>query len=167
MVAAALVLWTATSAAEDQRDIVVLTTDKPYWEVGIADAALSTECARGRFNQRDLYRLKIHFNGNIGPGTVGIATSDFNLVDPNRRAQPETTYFFYRDKTSDCQVFRFTAADQKRKLGAVPLDLSPYRQAIEKAYSGWTLEEMERRAASSPGAPTAPPPLPAGRPVRP
>jgi hypothetical protein len=121
---------------------VLMSVRHPYWEVGTLDNTLSTECVRGNFNQIQTDQLKIVFTGPIGPAILGVATDVFNLHDPRKRATKNTSYFFFRDRTGACEVYRFVRGEEKRKQGAVPLDSSPYRSAIEDAYgTGWTLDE--------------------------
>ena len=120
---------------------VLQTSPHPYWEVGALDQLLSTECARGNFNQIPPNRLKIVFNGPIGPAIVGVATDLYNLYDPKKRAKKDTSYFFFRDKTGACEVYRFAKGDEPKKQGALPMDFSPYRSVIEDAYSGWKFDE--------------------------
>jgi hypothetical protein len=138
-IAATLAL--ASAAAAQPVDRVLVQSTHPYWEVGVLDKDLSTECARGKFNQVQSNRLKIVFKGPIGPAILGVATGSFNLYDPNRRAQRETSYFFFQDKTGGCQVYRFTKGDDQKKQGALPMDFSPYRSLIEDAYQGWNTDE--------------------------
>jgi hypothetical protein len=109
--------------------------------VGALDPELSSECARGNFNQVQPNRLKVVFNGSIGPAILGVATDAYNLYDPKRRAKPDTSYFFHRDKTGACEVYRFTKGDEQKKQGALPMDHSPYRAVIEDAYKGWRVDE--------------------------
>ncbi len=106
----------------------------PYWEVGVLDPALSTLCSNGRFNERELYSFRIVFNGPIGPGVVGVAKTGWNLTDLASAAKPDTSYFFYRDRTTNCQVFRWGPGDTPGKQGAGPLDYNPYRPLVEQSY---------------------------------
>ncbi|MSP49792.1 MAG: hypothetical protein EXQ95_10775 [Alphaproteobacteria bacterium] len=117
------------------------TSSYPYWEVGLLDADLSTECARGVFNQVQPYKLKMVFNGSIGPAILGVATDRYNLYDPRGRAKRDTSYFFHRDKTGACEVYRFAKGDEPKKQGALPMDFSPYRSVIEDSYKGWRIDE--------------------------
>jgi hypothetical protein len=122
------------AAEAQQRDVVVQTSQLPYWEVGVLDGDLSTLCANGRFNEANVYAFRIIFNGPIGPGVVGIAKTGWNLDDIAGAAKPETSYYFYLDRTTNCQVFRWSATDQPKKQGANPLDFNPYRPLVEQSY---------------------------------
>lgn len=122
-------------------DRILTTSPHPYWEVGALDSELSTECARGYFNQQQPYKLKMVFNGSIGPAILGVATNQYNLYDPKGRSKKDTSYFFYRDKTGACEVYRFAKGDEPKKQGALPMDYSPYRSVIEDSYKGWKLDE--------------------------
>jgi hypothetical protein len=88
----------------------------PYWEVGVLDQDLSTLCAMGRFNQADLFAFNYIFNGPVGPGVLGVAASGWNLSDPGRAAKPDSSYYFLRDRTTECLVYRWGPEEQKRKL---------------------------------------------------
>jgi hypothetical protein len=136
LLAGALALSAAPASAQ-----ILATSVHPYWEVGLLDSDLSTECARGMFNQVQPYKLKMVFNGAIGPAVIGVATDVFNLYDPKGRAQKNTSYYFHRDKTGACEVYRFAKGDEQKKQGALPMDFSPYRSVIEDSYKGWKLDE--------------------------
>jgi hypothetical protein len=130
----ALAVVVAAPAAAQQRDVNVSTSQLPYWEVGVLDSNLSTLCANGRFNEAQLYAYRIVFNGPIGPGVVGVAKTGWNLSDIARAAEPDTSYYFYRDKTTNCQVFKWGPTDTPKKQGAGPLDYNPYRPLVEQSY---------------------------------
>ena len=134
-------LLLGAAASADAADRVLTTSQHPYWEVGMLDRDLSTECARGLFNQMQPYQLKMVFNGSIGPAILGVATNQYNLYDPKGRAQKDTSYYFFRDKTGACEVYRFAKGDEQKKQGALPMDYSPYRSVIEDSYKGWKLDE--------------------------
>jgi hypothetical protein len=68
-------------------------------------------------------------------------TNQYNLYDPKGRSKKDTSYFFYRDKTGACEVYRFAKGDEPKKQGALPMDYSPYRSVIEDSYKGWKLDE--------------------------
>ena len=141
LVGGVAVAWQPAPAAAQTGDRVLVTSPHPYWEVGALDAELSTECARGVFNQIQPNKLKMVFNGSIGPGILGVATPQYNLYDPKGRAKKDTSYYFFRDKTGACEVYRFTKGDEQKKQGALPTDFSPYRSVIEDAYTGWKVDE--------------------------
>jgi hypothetical protein len=130
----ALTMALVGAALAQQRDVNVSTSQLPYWEVGVLDADLSTLCSNGRFNESQLYAYRIVFNGPIGPGVVGIAKTGWNLYDIANAAKPDTSYYFYRDKTTSCQVFRWSSTDTPKKQGAGPLDFNPYRPLVEQSY---------------------------------
>ena len=130
-------------------DRVLTTSPHPYWEVGALDPELSTECARGVFNQQQPYKLKLVFNGSIGPAILGVATSQYNLYDPRGKAKRDSSYFFYRDKTGACEVYRFTKGEEPKKQGALPMDFSPYRSVIEDSYKGWKTDESVKNRPTS------------------
>jgi hypothetical protein len=130
----ALALTGAGTAFGQQQDVNVQRSQLPYWEVGVLDAELSTLCANGRFNETQVYSYRIVFTGPIGPGVVGIAKTGWNLTDLAGKAKPETNYYFYRDRTTDCQVFHWGPGDQPKKQGAGPLDYNPYRPLVEQSY---------------------------------
>lgn len=137
-----LILGSASVAQAQQGGGRILTTSShPYWEVGALDQDLSTECARGNFNQIQPGRLKVVFNGSIGPAILGVATNQYNLYDPKAKAKVDTSYFFFRDKTGACEVYRFAKGEEQKKQGALPMDYSPYRSVIEDAYKGWKTDE--------------------------
>jgi hypothetical protein len=148
LLAAAFLAW-GTAPAQAQNSRILTTTNHPYWEIGALDADLSTECARGLFNQIQPNRLKIVFNGSIGPAILGVATNQFNLYDPKGRAKEDTSYFFFRDKTGACEVYRFAKGDEQKKQGALPMDFSPYRSVIEDSYRGWKTDESVRNRPQS------------------
>lgn len=138
---AALLILGGATAAHAQASRVLTTSTHPYWEVGALDQDLSTECARGNFNQIQPGKLKLVFNGSIGPAILGVATPQYNLYDPKAKAKTDTSYFFFRDKTGACEVYRFAKGDEQKKQGALPMDFSPYRSVIEDAYKGWKTDE--------------------------
>lgn len=141
LLAGILGLGVATAAHAQNSGKVLTTSPHPYWEVGALDPDLSTECARGSFNQIQPYRLKLVFNGSIGPAILGVATNQYNLYDPKQKAKGDTSYFFFRDKTGACEVYRFAKGDEQKKQGALPMDFSPYRPVIEDSYKGWKTDE--------------------------
>src|SRR4051812_45402445 len=84
----------------------VVRSDLAYWQVGDIDQALSRLCSVGKFNQRVPYRFVGHFKGPKGSAMLGAAKgTGLNLVDPQRKADKNHDYWFYRDRTADCIVF--------------------------------------------------------------
>jgi hypothetical protein len=85
---------------------VVLTSQKPYWSVGVRDQALSRECALGRFNLRRSDRLVARFVGKDGAETIGVARGPgSNLYDPGHLAKAREEYYFRAQNTTSCEVF--------------------------------------------------------------
>jgi hypothetical protein len=113
-----LILFLPHGVLAQKRDGNVRYSQLPYWEVGVLDADLSTLCANGRFNLLDLYAFNFVFNGPVGPGVMGVAKSDWNLSDPAHAGRPATSYYFLRDRTTDCQVYRWGPEDQRKKMQA-------------------------------------------------
>ena len=85
----------------------VVRTKLPYWRVGDIDRKLSVQCSLGSFNQRVPYKLSGQFAGPMGPALLGAAKgSGMNLFDPKKLADPKFDYWFFRDRTSNCIVFK-------------------------------------------------------------
>ncbi|MGF1641531.1 MAG: hypothetical protein ACFCUO_11340 [Rhodospirillales bacterium] len=80
-------------------------SERPYWEVGRLDPALTDACRRSVFNQIHDQRLHIGFGGEAGAGTVGVAKLGWNLRDLTGLARPRVTYHFFNDGHSTCRVF--------------------------------------------------------------
>ena len=78
---------------------------EPYWKVGRPSDELSSLCRAGHFNEKRVGLLYISFIGKEGRGIVGVAKADYNLYDPLGKADPQASYHFYADGTSDCAVF--------------------------------------------------------------
>src|SRR5437763_9778083 len=94
------------SAADAVAEQTVLTSKKPYWNVGVRDQTLSRECALGRFNLVRSDRLVARFVGKDGAETIGVARgADSNLYDPAHLAKPNEDYFFRAQNTTSCEVF--------------------------------------------------------------
>lgn len=107
--AAGLALLTAGSAAASPENGIdkVVRTPLPYWQVGTIDQDLSRRCSMGTFNQRVPYEFSGHFAGLNGASLVGAAKgSGLNLFDSAKKADPTYDYWFYRDRTSNCIVFK-------------------------------------------------------------
>lgn len=81
------------------------TSKLPYWKVGDLNKELSSACQRGRFGQRKDYWVTVGFIGGKGKGIVGVATSNWNLVDPGGLAKPKFTYHFFNQGYSNCKVY--------------------------------------------------------------
>ena len=81
------------------------TTKQPYWKVGKIDKALSGACQRGEFRQRKVATYSVGYIGSQGRGLTGIASKDWNLIDPNGLAKPGFSYHFYNQGYSNCKVF--------------------------------------------------------------
>ena len=103
----------------------LVRTPLPHWQVGDVDRELSRLCSMGQFNQRTMYRYSAHFSGNSGASLVGGAKGNgFNLRDPLTRANPDFDYWFYRDGTANCIVFR-AAVDGRGVRPDGPLPVNP------------------------------------------
>jgi hypothetical protein len=88
------------------QQVVVLTSQSPYWKVGVKDDTLSRACSLGRFNLRRPEAYVARFRGKDGAATLGVAKgSGLNLYDPDRRAKPIEDYFFLDHGTTSCRVF--------------------------------------------------------------
>lgn len=91
---------------EDGNVQKVVRTQLPNWRVGDIDKTLSRMCSLGEFNQRVPYRFSAQFSGPNGAALVGGAKGNgLNLFDPQRKADPDHDYWFFRDRTSDCVVY--------------------------------------------------------------
>ena len=89
------------------------TSKQPYWRVGALDQALSKACRRGEFGQRKVRLLTIGFIGGRGKAQTGIAKNGWNLSDPNRLAQKNTTYHFFNQGYSNCRVYKATTPKRR------------------------------------------------------
>ena len=99
-----LALTSDASANRTKRQYA--TSQQAYWRVGQLDPVLSKACRKGEFGQRKLKLLTIGFIGVRGRAQTGIAKTGWNLVDPNRLAQPKTTYHFFNQGFSNCMVYK-------------------------------------------------------------
>ena len=80
-------------------------TTQPYWRVGQLNRRLSAACQKGEFGQRKILVYSIGYVGGRGQGITGIATSTWNLMDPNGLSEPRKTYHFFNQGYSDCKVY--------------------------------------------------------------
>ena len=96
---------TVTEARSTRTKGQYATSGQPYWRVGALNRKLSHACQRGEFGQRKLRLMTVGFLGSRGRAQTGIATSTWNLVDPNGLAQPNTTYHFFNQGYSNCKVY--------------------------------------------------------------
>lgn len=94
-----------TAAAFDTAPRRYGTSTAPYWEVGNINRELSSYCRAGQFNQKRIAELYFSFVGEKGSGLLGIAKRDYNLRDPQGKALPDVSYYFYSDGTSQCKVY--------------------------------------------------------------
>lgn len=79
----------------------------PNWKVGDIDRDLSRLCSLGQFNQRVPFRFVGQFVGPSGAAMLGGAKgTGLNLFDPLNRSDPGFDYWFHRDRTSACIVYR-------------------------------------------------------------
>lgn len=85
----------------------VVRSKLPYWRVGDIDKSLSRLCSLGQFNQRVPFKYSGIFTGPKGSSLVGgVKGTGLNLYDPRGKADHGHDYWFYRDRTSDCIVFK-------------------------------------------------------------
>ncbi|SRR5258708_22748754 len=133
LVIAVLALLLAPAAHAQKLGTNIRYSQLPYWEVGVLDPELSTLCANGRFNQLELYAFNYVFNGPVGPAVLGVATNAWNLSDPGHIAKAKSSYYFLRDRTTNCQVFRWGPGDTPKKQGA-PSEFNNYKQQLEQTY---------------------------------
>lgn len=117
---------------------ILQRTTVPYWQVGERSKYLSNLCSVGEFNQDKKNRLVIEFVGNRGRGRLGIAQGKWNLRDPNRVADPETSYYFLKDGTTKCEVFYFGNAPEGEEQDtsapvALEADGAPAEETTEGA----------------------------------
>jgi len=82
-----------------------LTTRQPIANVGTLNPELSVACQHHSFNQLKIQNLLIGYAGKKGRGITGIATKAYNLRDPKGLARDDTTYHFFNDGYSNCQVY--------------------------------------------------------------
>lgn len=117
LVLALLMLPIAASEAAPKRvEGQYAVSEQPYWRVGQLSRQLSTACQRGEFGQKRHLRLSIGYVGARGRAVTGVATSNWNLVDPKGLAEPRKTYHFFNQGYSNCKVF---VADSPRgRVGA-------------------------------------------------
>lgn len=102
---AAITVAAGPVAAYDWQARRYATSNSPYWTVGDLNQELSRLCQQGRFNQKRVAELYIAFVGEEGRGITGVAKRGFNLYDPDGLADPEKTYHFFSDATTDCRVY--------------------------------------------------------------
>jgi hypothetical protein len=132
----AAVLWLASGgvmgalAAPSSESGVqkVVRTPLPYWQVGDIDKDLSVRCSMGEFNQRVPYKFSGHFSGATGSALVGGAKgTGLNLFDSRKRADPKFDYWFYRDRTSACIVFKAPVKNINAVEPTPPAGVTPGR----------------------------------------
>jgi hypothetical protein len=152
------------AAAPAEATQVIIRSHAPYWEVGVRDPVLSQLCSTGRFNEMEISRYVIQFNGQDGSGSLGIAKgTGLNLRDIDHRAVTKEDYFFFRDGTSDCSVF---VGGRKPKPKTPP---QPGTKPGQKPIPASTAQPPVKQTPILPGpavqAPAAPPPTPAPAPA--
>lgn len=87
--------------------IKVTRSPLPYWKVGDIDRDLSRMCSLGQFNQRIPYKFSGQFIGPSGASLVGgTKGTGLNLFDPQGKRDEAFDYWFFRDRTSACIVFK-------------------------------------------------------------
>ena len=102
----------ASEAARKRVEGQYAYSAQPYWQVGQLNVPLSVACQRGEFLQKDVLRMTIGYVGQSGRAVTGVATSNWNLYDPKKLAQPRKTFHFFNQGFSDCKVY---VADQPRR----------------------------------------------------
>lgn len=107
----ALGFFSADGVAQDQLGpkgvIKVTRSPLPYWKVGDIDRDLSKMCSLGQFNQRIPYKFSGQFVGPSGSSLVGgTKGTGLNLFDPQGKRDEAYDYWFFRDRTSACIVFK-------------------------------------------------------------
>lgn len=103
LILAGTLLLAVPAAAREQ---VLLTSERPYWEVGKRDIGLGRECSLARFTPSALGHFIARFNGETGSGILDVATGNgANLWDPTHRAKANEVYYFRNSGTTTCEVF--------------------------------------------------------------
>jgi hypothetical protein len=98
----ALACLLATARAED----VVLSSNKPYWAVGVRDDKMSRACSLQRFNLKRTDKLVARFTGKEGADTLAIGKGNGNnLYDPEHLSKPTEDYYFRNQNTTSCEVY--------------------------------------------------------------
>jgi len=84
---------------------VVLTSQAPYWEVGVRDNDLSRACSLNRFEPLHPGDLVARFVGPVGGALLDVAKgTGLNLRDPTHLAKRNEDYFFRNTGTTSCEV---------------------------------------------------------------
>jgi len=84
---------------------VVLTSQAPYWEVGVRDDKLSRACSLNQFVPLHPGDLVARFVGPIGGALLDVAKgTGLNLRDVNHLAKRNEDYFFRNTGTTTCEV---------------------------------------------------------------
>jgi len=84
---------------------VVLTSNAPYWDVGVRDDALSRACSLNRFEPLHPGDLVARFIGPVGGALLDVAKgTGLNLRDPTHLAKRSEDYFFRNSGTTSCEV---------------------------------------------------------------
>jgi hypothetical protein len=98
----ALACLLAPARAED----VVLSSNKPYWAVGVRDDKMSRACSLQRFNLKRTDKLVARFTGKEGADTLAIGKGNGNnLYDPEHLSKPTEDYYFRNQNTTSCEVY--------------------------------------------------------------
>jgi hypothetical protein len=85
---------------------VVLTSKRPYWQVGVRDDKMSRACSLQRFNLKRSDRLVARFVGPEGAETLAVGKGNGdNLYDPEHLAKPTEDYYFRNQNTTSCEVY--------------------------------------------------------------
>lgn len=105
MVGATAVMLPLAAQAFDDHSTQYGISDQPLYKVGTHNSPLSLLCRQGKFNEVRINYYYMTFTNPEWGGAVGIAKKNFNLYDPEQKAIPTETYFFYQDGTSECAVY--------------------------------------------------------------
>ena len=95
----------SADAKSRQGTYVYATSTSGASLVGSLNKDLSIACRRQQFNQLRAYHFVIKFKGDKDTGISGVATTNWNLYDPRRLAQPQMTFHFFNDGYSNCRVY--------------------------------------------------------------
>jgi len=104
-VAAVLAGFSPDARAYDSHAYRYGISNEPLYKVGTRSSPLSLLCRQGQFNEVRINFYYMTFTNPQWGGTVGIAKVGFNLYDPGNKGNPNESYFFYEDGTSDCAVY--------------------------------------------------------------
>jgi hypothetical protein len=103
--AAAILLLLLGLSPKAEAGEIVLTSQAPYWEVGVRDDTLSRACSLNRFEPLHPGDLVARFTGPVGSALLDVAKgTGLNLRDPTHLAKRNEDYFFRNTGTTSCEV---------------------------------------------------------------